>query len=144
MLDAFKFDGIKGWSALFAELILSQIIKRYDGYTVIPVPTSPATVIKRGWGHMEEIARKLSMKGVPVLLSVLKKRRGISQKKLDREQRKNNSLGLFFLTDRYAIQGKKILLIDDVFTTGSTLDACASLLLDHEPEAIRCLTLYRD
>jgi predicted amidophosphoribosyltransferase len=61
----------------------------------------------------------------------------------DRDQRRANVSGVYALTDRELIADKKILLIDDIITTGSTLSECARILLMGGAESVVCATLAR-
>lgn len=144
LLESYKYDGIKAWAGFFAMHLLKEIQTHYGDVVIVAVPTSMKTIEKRGWGHMEEIARLLQKCRISVVTDCLKKRKGTSQKALDKDQRRTNAQKLFFVDNGQAIAGKHILLIDDVYTTGATLDACASLIEFYKPLSVKCLTLYRD
>ena len=99
---------------------------------LVPVPMSPVKKTKRGYNQAELIAAALSkMTGSDYQENVIKRyRESPAMSSLSREQRKLNSRNEFFVHEdgKKIVEGKSILLIDDVFTTGSTADACAEAL----------------
>jgi predicted amidophosphoribosyltransferase len=66
-----------------------------------------------------------------------------TQTALDRAERRQNLRNAFSLRKNADVTDQNLLLIDDVLTTGSTLDACAAILLEQGAESVRALTLAR-
>jgi len=99
---------------------------------LIPVPLHPSRLRKRGYNQSEFIAEGLSEKtGVPVNSGLLVRSSGSSsQTKRGRYERWKNVEGLFEVTDAEKISGLHLLLVDDVITTGSTMEACVNALHD--------------
>ena len=93
---------------------------------LIPVPVSPKRKKARGYNQAEEIAvRMAEILRLPVDTSCLLKHEGSDdQKTLSRVERKENLLKAFTATEA-AARYKSVILVDDILTTGSTLDACA-------------------
>lgn len=110
---------------------------------IIPVPLHPKKMITRGYNQSEKFADGLSQSlDVPVLTDVLhRKSNKISQTKLNRISRWNNVNNDFYVNNIEKITNKKILLVDDVLTTGATLDACASALHSASPVSISIATI---
>ncbi len=96
---------------------------------IIPVPLHRRKQRIRGFNQAELLAKELSRyAGIPVDTAILKKCHATrSQKKLDAAERKKNLQKAFQVVGNPA--GMRILLIDDVYTTGSTMDVLAKLLL---------------
>lgn len=98
---------------------------------VIPVPLHPKKLEKRGYNQSELIALGISEALVKPLQSKVLKRviANPTQTRKGRYERWTNVEGIFELTDIRAAENKHILIVDDVVTTGSTLEACASAVL---------------
>ncbi len=62
---------------------------------------------------------------------------------LDRQQRRDNLKAAFQVADPARVRDRRLLLVDDVFTTGATIEACATTLLDAGAAAVHVLTLAR-
>lgn len=111
---------------------------------IVPVPISKARLISRGYNQSlllaKEIGRHLNR---PVLESLGRKSGDYSQASLGYQQRKTLSGNSIYLTRNQGLQDKKILLVDDVMTTGSTLRKCAEILIESLPEQIYGLTICR-
>ena len=97
---------------------------------VIPVPLFSARQKKRGYNQSELLARAFCTKtGLALdVKSLVRVRDTGSQTKLGREARVENMSGAFEVKNPAAVKGKTVLLIDDVATTGSTLESCAQAL----------------
>jgi ComF family protein len=104
-------------------------VQDYD--YIIPVPIHKKKMRKRGYNQMELIGRRLSTKtGIPLeIRSLVKSVNTPPQRGLDAEDRQKNIKDSFEVSDRSKIEGKRILLIDDVMTTGATINECARVLL---------------
>jgi ComF family protein len=110
---------------------------------LIPVPLTPDRQLSRGYNQSEVLAQGIGMSmSIPVLPSVLVRIKSkVSQTKMGREERLKNIMQSFKLLDGASIKGRHILLVDDVMTTGATLDACCQCLLNGNPASIRLATL---
>ena len=107
----------------------SDFLKGVD--MIIPVPLHPSKKRIRGFNQSEAIAGGFSeATGLPVSQGILERTtRSQTQTKRSRYERWINVEGIFNVTDRNAIAGRHVLIIDDVITTGSTLEACAEELM---------------
>lgn len=114
---------------------------------IIPVPLHYWRFVKRRFNQSALLAHALSKKtGVKNITNALKRTRHTApQTGLTKAQRKDNVKGAFMVNPRYAgsIKGKNILLIDDVLTTGSTIEQCSKILLKAGAMQINVLTLAR-
>ena len=116
-----------------------------DTDMIIPVPLHWARQWKRGYNQAEVIAAAIASEtGVPLRTDILKRRRRTrTQTKLDIEGKARNVAGAFCVSEDAAVifRGggniRHILLVDDVFTTGSTLYACFRALRSVFPPSVR-------
>lgn len=99
---------------------------------IIPVPLHKNRLKKRGYNQALQIAKGISKQtGIPILTEALIRMiDNPSQTKNSRFSRWKNTEGIFGITDNTLLEDKHILLIDDVITTGSTLEVCAKQILE--------------
>ena len=116
-----------------------------EGTVLIPVPLHRRRLGKRGFNQSEWIAhsfRKAVGPSVEVMDILKRKKNTPTQTELDRSERKVNVKNAFALKRRNRLRKEdRIMLIDDVFTTGATLNACAQVLRDHGFKRINIATL---
>ena len=112
---------------------------------IVPVPLHYTRIIKRRYNQSSLIAKELGkLTGIKVEYNVLTKhKRTKPQVECNGLERLNNVKGAFEVKHLNKLQGKRILLIDDVLTTGSTLKECASAIKKSKPKSIDCLTVAR-
>ena len=123
---------------------LFEKIKKYD--TIIPVPISKKRYKIRGYNQSELIGKELAKKlKINIETEYLFKVKNIiEQSKLSKEERTKNIQGVYKLIKKEKIKNKKILLIDDVYTTGSTVNECSKILRKANPKKIGVFTLAKD
>lgn len=132
--QALKYDGDFAAGRLFASMLgerLAGAAEFSDVDAVVPVPLHWTRRWRRGYNQAEVIAGELaSALGVPVMTDMLRrKRRTSSQARVSGHAAKAfNVAGAFSVTVGSAVGLKHILLVDDVFTTGSTLAECQRVL----------------
>ena len=119
-------------------------IKNYD--TIIPVPISKKRLKTRGYNQSLLIARKIAQQTNLELVNncLIKTKNIIEQSKLNKEDRIQNIQGVYKLKNMKLIENKKILLIDDIYTTGSTVNECSKMLIIGNPIKIGVLVLAKD
>lgn len=98
---------------------------------LVPVPSGIKSIEKRGFSPAEVIAKRISMRlEIPIENALAAEINKTEQKTLSRKSRLQNARNSFFIAENTEIKGKRLILIDDVTTTGSTLSALAELLLN--------------
>ncbi|MEC8776511.1 MAG: ComF family protein, partial [Pseudomonadota bacterium] len=112
---------------------------------VVPVPLHPRRLIGRRYNQSLLLARAVARLGrLPVIPDALRRLRNTpSQGSLSRGARHRNVQGAFSLRGRAEVVGKSILLIDDVYTTGATVEACTHALKKGGAARVYVLTLAR-
>jgi ComF family protein len=111
-----------------------------DADAVVPVPLARARQRSRGFNQARELARHLDLRMLDALTRV---RDTAPQADLPAVKRAANVRGAFALRAGVSIDGLVLVLVDDVSTTGTTLNACAAVLLDGGAKEVRALTAAR-
>lgn len=144
-----KYNGEKALLPVIEELlknyITSEKIENEHIDLIIPVPIHPLRRMVRGFNQTELIASALSsFLHFPMDSKILLKTKNTtSQMRLSRKERIANLDGSFTVVNRLALVGKRILLIDDIMTTGATLGVCAKELLKAGASEVCALTVAR-
>jgi ComF family protein len=128
-----KYQRIYGLIQPLATLLHAQFVYHWHDTmpdALVPVPLHRSRLRQREFDQACALARCLSQNtGIPLWADVLvRHRRTASQVGLDAAQRRRNVRGAFTVRDSLRCQGKTLLLIDDVYTTGATARECAHLL----------------
>lgn len=145
LLLSFKYGG-KSYAGRALAGIMADRIKpeRLDIDLILAVPMHKKKRRQRGYNQAElmalHLARKLAVSYAPRLL--IRTVMTPAMSRLRPEERRRNMEGAFSIEKgkREQIQGRKLLLVDDIFTTGSTLDACSNVLLDAGAKEVRFIS----
>jgi len=111
---------------------------RYHGYTIIPAPSHASHDEERGFNHVKMIFSLLKLPIADCLI----KTSDVKQADLSFDERQNIRARLEWRIGQ-SIEGKKVLLVDDVITTGATIKACLELIREHKPKMVRVLVMAR-
>ena len=144
LIGVFKGNNVKALGRFFAEKIAPVVINRYRGFVVSPVPFRKKRKRHRGWDQIEVICRNLQQLGSIEVSYLLKRRGSKAQKSLNYLERMENLRGKIYLRGGMRSVPGKVILLDDVFTTGATADACALALRSIGVAEIRLITLAID
>ncbi len=138
----FKFKGASGYSKTYARLLADCICERYAGrYDLISwVPLSSGRLRERGYDQSMLLAMDTALTLGDVAVCTLEKVVDAAKQSTvgSAEKRRANISGAYRASDAELIAGKRILLIDDIVTTGATLSECARTLLDAGAAEVLC------
>jgi competence protein ComFC len=133
IIHRYKYRHALWFEPFLAELLIERalpVLRSAKWDWVVPVPLHPTKQREREFNQAERLARRLSVAAefqlnTPLLLPRLQKR---TQTLLSREERLANVRKAFVTRKGVCLKGERVVLIDDVFTTGATTGACASVL----------------
>lgn len=128
----FKYKDMKVYGKFFGNKMAeysTEYIKHWKADVLIPVPVSKKKYLKRGYNQAEILARELSKKtNMPVDTKVIYRSKDtMPQKEMSRDSRKKNLKNAFIISGN-VVKYNKVILVDDIYTTGSTIDECAKAL----------------
>jgi competence protein ComFC len=141
----FKFQNQTQLAAFFAEKIAEEINQNYlnvkfDAVTSVPISAKRRKI--RGYNQSELIARTVARRiGLPYEECLTKVTDNHEQHKLSEKERRRNVYGVYRPFGKDKLVGKKILLIDDIVTTGATLCECALVLFRSGAQEVACAAI---
>lgn len=133
-IAAFKYHGRREYAAYYGQEFVKSygtVIKRLHIQALVPVPLYAAKQISRGYNQAELFAREIGVRlGIPVRNDLLLRVRDtVPQKELDDRQRYANLQRAFVSGRQNSFAGlESVMLADDIYTTGSTIEMCARVL----------------
>lgn len=143
----FKYKKYKVLGKLLARIVY-QGLKKDDRLwwgieVIIPVPLHPAREKTRGFNQSRVLARELGeIVNIDIIEGVLVKPINVPpQTTLTAKERRKNIKGAFKVSDKAKIKDKTILLVDDVFTTGATIQECSTVLINAGAKEVRGITV---
>ena len=142
LVHMFKFGGKKYLAHLLGAMMADEFITSGEaGEIIVPVPMSESEESRRGFNQSALLAADIGERlGIPVLPALVKAKDTPAQKGLTGKERAENLRGCFSARFADHIRGRRILLVDDVFTTGSTANECARTLLKAKVRSVTVLT----
>ena len=146
-LHRFKFKGATGYSKPYGKLLADCIRENLSGrYDLISwVPLSRNRLNERGYDQAMLLAMSTALELDDVAVSTLEKPLEVEKQSLmgSAEKRRANISGAYRASDPVLVNGKRILLIDDIVTTGATLSECAKTLLAAGASEVCCAAVAR-
>ena len=138
----FKFQNARSYASCYGRMLAMKLLREYpEGFDVLTwVPVSRLRRLRRGYAQVELLAKavgaELGMTPVPMLKKIRNNR---PQSRLDSASaRRANVLGAYKLLDGAQAKGKRVLLLDDILTTGATAGECARMLLSAGAKEVHC------
>ncbi len=144
-LYRFKYDGRQEYAESYGEDLvnhLRQEILAMRADALVPVPLHRARLRERGYNQAEVLARAIG-KRLSIRVDsdlIIRQKSTIPQKKLDNSERQNNVKNAFII-NKNDVKYNNIIVVDDIYTTGSTIDAVARILLRAGAAQVYFLTL---
>ncbi len=148
LVRGLKFDGRRNLVGLLSPLLARAFVRSWDRSQIdliVPVPLHPSRRRERGFNQAAVLARHLArMLAIPLSEEALRRVcRTLPQVGLTDAERKKNVRGAFLCRRRELVDGRRILLVDDVMTTGATVRSASTALLEGGALRVSVLTLAR-
>lgn len=141
-LHRYKFCGNRYYGEHFGKLLAQKVDEKFHGQydVIVYVPVSRRRKWERGYDQTLLVAESMGKAlGMKPTKAIIKTRHNVAQSSLERKiQRENNVRGAYRIADRNLISGKRVLLIDDIITTGSTVAECAKVLRAAGAKEVLC------
>lgn len=138
----YKFYRARSYSVSYGRILAMKILQEYpEGFDVLTwVPVSRLRKLRRGYDQVELLAKavgsELGVAPVPTLKKIRNNRPQSRMK--DPAARKANVLGAYRILETADVKGKRVLLLDDILTTGATAGECARVLLSAGAKEVHC------
>ena len=146
LIHQLKYKGVREIGSELGRIYAGSL--RSSGFLddidiIIPVPLHPSKIRQRGFNQSDEISRGISdVSELPLNTGMLiRKTVTKTQTRKSRYDRWTNVRDIFLVTDEEKLKGRHILLVDDVITTGSTIEACASEILKTEDTKVSVVAI---
>jgi ComF family protein len=147
LVHAFKYGGQSSLApSLAAPMLDAYVSGGLHAEVIVAVPMTGLRQRRRGYNQAALLARQLS-RALDLPYSDALRRRGFAGQQArssGADERRRNVAGVFSVAKPQAIEYQRVLLVDDIATTGATLDACARSLLDAGARDVVALTLARE
>jgi len=144
LIHLFKYGGIKTLARPLGDLLALALPRDQQFDIVVPMPLHWRRRWRRGFNQSSLLARLTARRcGIPMLHAVRRTRSTATQAGLTNARRRENVSGAFRVTKGPAVRGRRVLLIDDVMTTGATANACALALKRGGASSVTLLALAR-
>lgn len=141
---AFKYKNRRVYGEVYGREMAKtfrKIIRLWEIDVIVPVPLHRKKQKKRGYNQAEILAKEIGFRvGIPVDTTLIERKKNtVPQKEFTRKERKKNLKNAFEVTGK--VEGKRVLIIDDIYTTGSTIDSISILLKKAGAEKTYFLTI---
>ena len=144
LIHLYKYGGIEPLVNRFGEWLALALPREQSFDVIIPMPLHWSKRLRRGFNQAELLARQVSRRwNVPIQNAIRRKKATAPQAGLTNSKRRLNVQGAFAAKSGVRLDGQRVLLIDDVLTTGSTAAACARVLKRAGAKHVTVLTLAR-
>lgn len=146
----YKFNDKPYIYKTFAKIIIKNekicgFLRKYD--IIIPIPIHKKRKSIRGYNQSELISKEIVKKITNLKIEtniIIKNKNTMPQSVLNRKERNENVKNVYIIKNTEKINNKKVLLLDDIYTTGSTVNECSKLLKLNGAKEIGIITLAKD
>ncbi|MBP5329778.1 MAG: ComF family protein [Spirochaetaceae bacterium] len=143
LLFMWKMQNNRYFSFVFARQILAVLQNRFSGIPVVPVPPRPSKLKNSGWDQVKDISDILQYKYKMNVLNLLRRCDNSEQKKLGRNERLGRAEKRYVWNQAFkGYVPRSVVLLDDIMTTGATLNECAVALKAAGVETVHAVTLF--
>ena len=141
----YKFHNARSYAPAYGRLLAMRLQREHpEGFDLLTwVPVSRLRKFRRGYDQVELLAKAVGQElGLPVVPVLKKLRNNRQQSRITAAaERRANVLGVYRVTEPQTVRGKRVLLLDDILTTGATAGECARVLLTAGAEEVHCAVL---
>lgn len=144
MIRKFKYDGKHYLAKPFAKIMAYEYVQsKFEVDLVLPIPMFYKREKERGYNHAKLLAKEFcKITSLPLdTKNFVRIMNTNQQAKLSKEEREKNINNAFRVIDSNMVKGKKILLLDDIITTGATIDECARVLYECGASEVNALAI---
>lgn len=145
LLCRWKLECERSLSPFFSRILkvrLEQILAMFGKVSFVPVPPRPGKIKKEGWDQIEELSLFLEHRYGFSMDRILGRKSSVQQKTLDRDGRLKTIGSAYFVKDGFSPVPERICVIDDVMTTGATLEGIAGVLKEKGAKEVFAVTLF--
>jgi ComF family protein len=144
LIGLYKYEGVQPLAGPLSRLLVRAVPRAQRFDLVVPMPLHWMRQWRRGFNQAGLLAHKLAghLK-IPAVPALKRVKATVPQAGLTMAQRRDNVAGAFQLCRRESVSGRHVLLVDDVLTTGATLNACAGVLKRGGARRVTVLTVAR-
>lgn len=142
LLFQWKITGNRTFSFTAASLYNQVLSTKYPSVPIVPVPPRPGKIFSKGWDQINDIAILLKKLYGNTIISMLIRTEKKQQKKLNRDERIHQLGHLYEIKKNIANIPEEVVIIDDIMTTGVTLENCAEVLKRAGVKKVHAVTLF--
>ena len=135
----YQFKGCKDYElrSVFLEYYANYLNYKFNGYYIVPAPSTENSDKERGFNHVEEMFKITNLKMLKIVHKIKER------KQADLTTKERQKIGKYLSIDDVDLSDKKILIVDDVYTTGSTIKSMIKLVKEKGAKKIKVLLMSK-